>query len=73
MNIFKALRYNQVKVTFTKKNGELREMLCTTQEGIIPETFGTSVPRENVVTVWDLEKNAWRSFNEDSVISFEVI
>lgn len=61
-----------VTVTFTKKNGDVREMLCTTIADYLPEatSSGThSKPSEEVVTVWDLEQSAWRSFRFDSIKS----
>jgi hypothetical protein len=59
-----------VVVTFTKKDGTERIMPCTTNESIIAMK-GKSVDyipsgTENV-TVFDLEKNDWRSFNLSTV------
>lgn len=31
---------------------------------------GTGVEREGVITYYDLEKQSWRSFNEDSFVEF---
>jgi predicted DNA-binding transcriptional regulator YafY len=28
-------------------------------------------PKEDIVTAWDLEQNAWRSFMFDSIVSIE--
>lgn len=59
-------------VTFTKKNGETRVMRCTLIADYLPETNGKStVPYNTNVTVWDMEKNAFRSFKFDSVTSVE--
>jgi hypothetical protein len=62
-------------VTFTKKDGALRDMKCTLAEWLVPqpEVIDTS-PRvvaenNNLIKAYDLEKQAWRSFNVDSVIS----
>ena len=38
-------------------------MLCTLKEDVIPEIVGTSVRKEGLVTVFDLEKDAWRNIN----------
>lgn len=67
----KLLRTDIVNVVFTKKDGSRREMVCTTMESHIPPVSGTSVPKENVVTVWDCENAGWRSFNFDSVKSVD--
>lgn len=66
------LKENIVMVTFTKKNGEEREMLCTLREEFLPEVSGDSTV-SSVVTVYDLENQGWRSFREDSVIDYYLI
>lgn len=59
-----------VRVTFKKRDGSIRKMLCTTNPALIEEkTFSkNSNPNTEVQSVWDLEKAAWRSFRWDSVI-----
>ena len=66
-----TLKEKQIRVLFKKKDGELRDMVCTLSE----ETIGTSnqtkaVKKRNpdVLPVWDVQKNAWRSFRLDSVV-----
>ena len=66
------LRDGEVLVTFKKKNGELRQMLCTLQHGVVPEVYGSAPPSDELVTVWDLEHSGWRSFKAASVVSFEI-
>lgn len=67
-----------VRVTFTKSDGTEREMLCTLREDVIQSTEKKTdrTKKENldVMSVWDVEKNAWRSFRLDSVkqIGFEI-
>ena len=60
-----------VTVTFTKKDGTERTMLCTRNMNLIPEEQhpkGTGKPKSQwIITVFDLEKGEWRSFNESSV------
>lgn len=65
-----------VTVTFTKKDGSVREMLCTTMSEYLPKRdnpTGAETPitkRETeTLTVWDLEQNSWRSFRFDSIKS----
>ena len=71
----KKLKHGPCEVVFTKQNGEERKMVCTLEEGVVPsyekKTERTKVPNENVMSVWDLDKNAWRSFTLDSVTSFK--
>ena len=61
----------KLNVTFTKKNGEERTMLCTLMSEFLPETKETEKEdkkvNEEVRAVWDLEKEAWRSFRLDSI------
>ena len=61
-----------IYVEFTKKNGETRKMNCTTNLDLIPETEHPSDDRasyitEEVVRVYDLDVEGWRSFRVDSV------
>ena len=69
-----TLSSNIVTVTFEKKDGSMREMLCTTMPEYLPEMTGesTSKPSDSLVTVWDLESAGWRSFRFDSVKSVYV-
>lgn len=69
-----SLRAKIGTVTFTKANGDERVMRCTLQESVLPkqtdleEAVQKKGPTDSLA-VWDLEKNAWRSFRYDSVIS----
>lgn len=71
----KLLTSDIVTVTFTKKDGSNREMICTTIPDFLPMpeaiTGNFATPSQDVVTVWDLEQSAWRSFRFDSVKSIE--
>ena len=76
------LNYGPVTVTFTKKDGTERIMLCTTNEDLIPKVIhesNTNNPvdfpkekparkiNEDVLPVYDLEAKAWKSFRWDSI------
>ena len=75
------LKNNVCVVVFEKKDGTERSMRCTLQEGVIPEATKEDPLsqkkirslNEEVLPVWDIEKNGWRSFRIDSVKSFSVI
>ena len=72
--LHETLKDSIVTVTFTKKNGELRKMTCTLLEDYLPPLEGSSAKRNpSVMPVWDLEKDAWRSFRIDSIIEVEVL
>ena len=60
-------------VTFTKKNGEKRVMICTTKQDLLrgePSKFA-GPDSDSIVTVWDIEADGWRSFRFDTISSVE--
>jgi len=72
----KNLREGVCSVTFTKKDGTERQMLCTLDMSNVPEQDvpksdgnNTAVTTE-ALRVYDTEKEAWRSFRLDSVKEF---
>jgi len=66
--LLENLKSGNVRVIFKKKDGKFRDMLCTLSEDIVPPTKGSNKNRnENVLPVWDIKKNAWRSFRLDSI------
>jgi len=67
-NLHKGL----VKVVFVKKDGTDRTMMATLNEDLIPEDkkpkgTGKKVDNGNTFAVYDVEADAWRSFNYDTV------
>ena len=58
-------------MTFVKTDGTVREMVCTLQQGKIEpyesKTGRVKAESDEVVAVWDLEKDAWRSFRVDCI------
>jgi len=68
------LKTNVMVVTFNKVNGEKRIMNCTLREDILPEVNSDSTRKksDNVLSVWDVGVNDWRSFRYDSVTSFQI-
>lgn len=71
--IVNALHTKNVNVSFTKKDGSARDMLCTLLESNIPsdkrpKSEGTKVS-DDAVRVFDVEKQEWRSFRWDSIKS----
>lgn len=71
------LSENICNVTFEKIDGTVRDMRCTLIPSyILTEQTKTHVPRkqnDEVLAVWDLDKNSWRSFRLDSVINYNVM
>lgn len=72
----KKLQSNEVGVTFTKRDGSERRMQCTLSASRIPreqlpqgtgDTSSTETVSREAIKVFDLEKQAWRSFRYDSL------
>jgi hypothetical protein len=63
-SITEQLRQGILDIQFIKKDGSLREMRCTLNEKYLPTTTTESTKKENteVLTVWDIDSNGWRSF-----------
>ncbi len=71
-----ALKSSVVHVTFTKVDGSMRVMKCTKNLELVPtekypaqSALPTTV-NESIHRVFDIEKQDWRSFRKDSVISW---
>lgn len=73
--LVEKLQTEAVSVTFTKTDGTDRTMLCTKLISKIPQEFhprtdkvvkldeNGNVVESDLITVFDLEKTGWRSFN----------
>lgn len=73
------LKSNVLSVTFTKKNGDERNMICTLMADKIPavevkEGVEKKERAENrdVMAVYDTDADGWRSFRLDSVKNISV-
>ena len=69
------LKTQEVTISFTKKDGTERKMLCTLAENKIPsekmpKNSGKS-KSDDALAVFDIEKNDWRSFRWDSVTKID--
>lgn len=67
-----VLHRGVVEVRFRKVNGDERVMNCTLNTDIVPKYEGTTTRKknDNVLCVWDVDANGWRSFRLDSVSQF---
>ena len=77
--LVEKLLVEEISVTFTKADGTDRTMLCTKQFSKIPQEFHPktdkvvkldekgNVIETDLISVWDLEKQGWRSFNFSKV------
>lgn len=76
------LNTGKMIITFTKVDGELRVMRCTKNINLIPEDKRPKMAdnsdaiqeetQSNVVKVFDLDIQEWRSFRLDSLMKAEV-
>ncbi len=79
--LLESLKEGEVVVTFKKKDGSDRVMRCTKSFALIPEEnhpkTENSTPKvdengnpivSDIITVWDTEKNGWRSFDYKTLI-----
>ena len=67
------LRARTCRVIFTKVNGEERDMQCTLNVEFIPEAKqpkGTKEYADDVIRAFDVNKQEFRSFRVENVISF---
>ena len=71
------LKRKVLKVSFKKKDGSERIMKCTLLADMVPiyekKTERTKPENENTLAVWDLEKDAFRSFKLESIIDYSVV
>lgn len=71
------LQDSTMRIVFEKKDGTIRHMLCTLAPIFLPETYEKKtdrVKKENpdVLSVWDIENNAWRSIRLNSIKKYNV-
>ena len=75
-NIVEFLRANVAEVRFTKSDGTERLMKCTLKEDLVvpysKKTDRTKEANNDIVPVFVVEKNEWRSFRVDSVQSISL-
>lgn len=68
-----ALNEGRVKVTFRKADGTVRDMNATTNTSLFSYESKNSgrAAAPGQMVVWDLDKNDFRSFRQDSVIGWQ--
>jgi len=75
--ILEKLHQGECLVEFKKVNGEMRTMPCTLNSILLPPLPVTesakAEKKENtsIISVWCTDKQAWRSFRVDGVISID--
>jgi hypothetical protein len=71
-----ALSKGEAAVTFTKADGSQRVLRGTTNLDYVPasqQPKGGRPENPEVQTVYDLDKNEWRSFRWDRVSDFKIL
>ena len=72
-NIMNMLQTGIINVKFTKTDGSERIMKCTLMSEIVKphdkKTDREKKVNENIISVWDIDSEGWRSFRYDSIIS----
>ena len=74
-SISEFLKDGIVQVSFTKADGSHRDMRCTLKNDLLPPAEEgkqflseyTAIPNDEYVRVFDIDKQAWRSFRIDSI------
>ena len=69
--IKEQLRAKTLRISFTKVNGDRRDMLCTLSESAIPADKAPKTTRSVSSAsqpVFDITQGDWRSFRWDSII-----
>lgn len=70
------LKDNILDIVFTKTDGSERAMKCTLKEDYLvkeeKKTERVKKPNDDVISVWDVEMNAWRSFKFSKLISADI-
>ena len=76
-DLSELLRNGKLEVSFIKKDGTGRVMMCSLEEKYLPAMMedAETVTKDNpdVLSVWDIDNNGWRSFRINSIVSVKVI
>lgn len=70
------LKTGNAKFHFQKTDGSLRDMFCTLQSSVLPDTYNSEMKsnaRPGILVVWDIENDGWRSIRYESVIGFKFL
>lgn len=70
-----TLQSERMNISFKKADGTVRNMHCSLHPELLPpitQTESNKIKKENseVLAVFDLDKQAWRSFRLDSIQDF---
>jgi len=77
-SVLRTLLAEDCEITFTKVDGSTRIMPCTLRTSAMPkfeanEFHKTRPYNPDVLSVWCLDKNEWRSFRVMNVLSIKLL
>lgn len=75
-SLLEALRNHVVQVQFLKADGSVRVMEATLKSDLLPVKDTTDLSTSEILNtfkVWDVEKQAWRSFRMDRLQNWQVL
>jgi hypothetical protein len=72
------LKESVAEVIFLKQDGTTRCLKCTLMKNYLPEEHIVNAPpppkeETDLMVVWDVENNGWRSFHTSQIISCQII
>lgn len=75
--VINMLKQGACNISFNKVNGERRDMRCTLKSDLLPERIVEQAAKDSrhndeVVSVFDMNKNDWRSFRMDNLITISL-
>lgn len=69
-SVMNFLTNQTCNILYKKKDGTERVVKATLQESIVPKTSGTGTQSDTNVTVFDVERQQWRTLIIDNIIHF---
>jgi hypothetical protein len=77
-NLIGIMKDEVVELTFIKKDGTERVMYCTLKEDLLPVTEVKEETKErkvneDVLAVYDVDAEGWRSFRWDSLTQIKLV
>jgi len=79
-NCLEKLKTNIFEIKFEKKDGSIRIMICTLIPELLPKKQNSDnelevekKKSENIQIAFDLEVQAFRSFNIDKLLSYKIL
>lgn len=74
-DVIQKLQRGVVRVNFTKKDGDTRDMKCTLLSSLIPQEMqpksDTKKITDSTIRVYDIDAQGWRSFIVENIISVD--